>query len=817
VNWRALLRRKSVLAVLGAVVIAAVVIPWTLSGAGASQGNATIILARVEQRTLQSTVQLTGTLARKSIRNVTAAAQGLVTAVGATDGATIQAGQTMFSLNGRAAVAEPGSTPFFRALVPGDVGDDVLQLKQILAAAGDYPGPVSDDQFTEQTQFALAQWQAQHQYPNTTPTTTETANVVLQQGTGYQLGAQDSAGITIGPPPAQTSAARRGGAATLLAYPRDPAPSVSIQSVSDQVPQGQAAAFVVSATSAPAGDLTVNLSYGGTAGPGDVISPPSSVTIPAGATSATLDVATRATTAVEAEPTLTVSVTGTGGSGYNVGAPSSAQVTITNGNVPQLTITGATTVSPGSSATLTITANQAPLADTQVLLSVGGDAAPGSDYTPPDPVVTLPAGATSATVTVATLGSNTISPDKYVVVGISPSPGSYTVGTPGSAVVTIGERTGTPVATLSSATTYLAKGQPYQAAVNLSAPTSSALTVNLTYGGSAVVGTDYSAPPASVVVAPGQTTAQVTVPTVAGNKVEANRTLSVSLAPGSGYSVGTPSSVAVTISTQVLPKLTLTASTGSISEGGAASFTITADQAPTQDTSVNFAVEGTAQPGQDYQPLAGVALLAAGQTSVTVTLQSLEKGVTFEPTDMISGDWPIRVGTVYVKAGQSVIPGAPILELTEPTASVTLQASPSDRTNLAVGQHCTVQISGGEDQVSGTITELDATATSVTSGQGGASQVYEGRVDSSDLASLNGADGSTVSINVVDQQATDALTVPIAAVKQNGVGDDVVRVLGSTGSISEVPVHTGLSEGSYIQVTSGLRLGQTVVVQSDQA
>ncbi|HTZ09787.1 MAG TPA: Calx-beta domain-containing protein [Acidimicrobiales bacterium] len=815
-HWRALFRRKAVLAILGAVVLAAVVIPWTLSGAGASQGNAVIILARVQQRTLQSTVQLTGTLARKSLRNVTAATEGLLTAVDATDGSTVQAGQAMFSLNGRAAVAEPGTTPFFRALVPGDVGADVLQLKQILAAAGDYPGPVTDDQFTEQTQFALAQWQAQHQYPNSTPATTETANVVLQQGTGYQLGAQDSAGITIGPPPAQTSATRHGAGAeaTLLAYPRISGPTVTIQSESDQVAQGQSAVFVLSASPAPSGDLTVNLDYGGTAGSQDVITPPSTVTIPAGATSATLEVATRVTTAVEAEPTLTVTVDG--GTGYSPGSPDTAQTTITNANVPQLSITGGTTVAPGASATLTVTADQAPIRNTQVLLSFAGDATPGTDYTPPDPVVTLPAGATSATVSVATLASDTIGPDKYVVVGLSPSPGSYTVGTPGSAVVTIGERTGTPVVTLSSATTFLDKGQPYQVALNLSAPSSSALTVNLTYGGSAVEGTDYSAPPTSVVVPPGQTSAAVTVPTVASDQVEADRTLSVALAPGSGYVAGTPGTVSVTISSQVLPKLTLRAAATSITEGGAATFTITADQAPTQDTSVNFAVEGTAEPGQDYEPLAGVALLQAGQTSVTVTLQSLEKDVTFEPTDMITGAWPIRVGTVYLKAGQSVAPGTPILELTEPTASVTLQASPSDRTNLSVGQQCTVQISGGTTQVSGTITELDATPTDVSSGQGSSSEVYEGRIDSSDLTSLNGADGSTVSINVVDQQATDALTVPIAAVKQNGVGDDVVRVLGATGAITEVPVVTGLSEGSYIQVKSGLSLGQTVVVQSDQ-
>ena len=93
-------------------------------------------------------------------------------------------------------------------------------------------------------------------------------------------------------------------------------------------------------------------------------------------------------------------------------------------------------------------------------------------------------------------------------------------------------------------------------------------------------------------------------------------------------------------------------------------------------------------------PLAGTALLKAGQTQVTVVLQSIQSNVTFEPTDMIVGNWPTRVGEVYVKAGASVAPGEAILSLTEPNLSVTLQATAAERSELAVGQHCTIQISG---------------------------------------------------------------------------------------------------------------------------
>src|SRR4029077_15060441 len=145
----------------------------------------------------------------------------------------------------------------------------------------------------------------------------------------------------------------------------------------------------------------------------------------------------------------------------------------------------------------------------------------------------------------------------------------------------------------------------------------------------------------------------------------------------------------------------------------------TADQAPVKNTSVNYQVVGTAQAGQDFEPLVGTAVMKAGQTSVDVVLRSIQKDVSFQPTDMIVANWPVRIGQVFVKEGDPVPPGTPILSLTDPNFTVTLQASASDRTKLKVGQHCTVQLSGGTNENAGTITELDANLTSLDASQPG--------------------------------------------------------------------------------------------------
>jgi hypothetical protein len=113
---------------------------WGGSDSGAKKPL--VILADVERRTLQDTVTLTGTLARQELRKVTAVSQGRVSAVYSKDGSRARAGDRLFAIDGRDAIAEPGSVRFFRPLGVGDRGDDVLQLKRILAAAGDNRGPV---------------------------------------------------------------------------------------------------------------------------------------------------------------------------------------------------------------------------------------------------------------------------------------------------------------------------------------------------------------------------------------------------------------------------------------------------------------------------------------------------------------------------------------------------------------------------------------------------------------------------------------------------------------------------------------------------
>jgi multidrug efflux pump subunit AcrA (membrane-fusion protein) len=788
------------------------------NGQGSAATRPLIVTAEAQRRTLQEKVTLTGALSRVLQRNVSSATAADVSDVQAKDGDVVQAGQPILALDGRDAVAEMGTFSFFRSLDVGDTGEDVRQLDQILASSGYSPGPIST-LFTEQTRFALAQWQAARGYPGSSPEKAQTVTASLTQGAGYKVGPRSTAGVVIGPRAATTGYqpgvvdGSRAPVAELTGFV-NPTPTLdfTIESLNAVTPKGSPATFAVYASTSSAVPVTFQVALSGDAGPEDVLPPIGPLVMPAGATSTQFQVPTRLNGLVEPDRTLTVTLLP--GNGFTVGAPPSAETRIQSSDVPQITLTGGVSVSDGQSATLTVTADQAPVHDTQILLGVGGSATPSKDYTPIAPTVTLPAGQTSASFTLRTLTDGVIEPDKLVVVSLTQGVG-YKLAPLNTATVTILGAAGDaalPVVSLLSATTHLVKGQPLPLTVSLSEPLAQQLAIQLVYAGTALAQVDYTVPGGQIVVPAGQTSIQVQVPTITDNLVEADRILFVSLGPSRDYKIGPLRAVATLITNQNVPELSVVAGSGQLGEGGGTGFVITADQPPAKDTSVDFQVVGTAQPGQDYQALTGTALLRAGQLSVTVPLLSIRKDVVFQPTDMIAGQWPIRIGAVMVKQGDLAPPGTPLFTLTDTSFTVTLTASASDRTKLKLGQPVTVQVSGGNSQADGVISQLDDNVTVDSKTQ---AQTYKGKVKV--VADLGAADGATVTIDVVLNSANNVLTVPIAAVKQNGDGHDSVRVidLAKGGHITEVPVTTGVSDDSYIEIRSGLKGGEVVIVETD--
>lgn len=108
--------------------------------------------------------------------------------------------------------------------------------------------------------------------------------------------------------------------------------------------------------------------------------------------------------------------------------------------------------------------------------------------------------------------------------------------------------------------------------ITRSGATTAALTVNLTYSGTATNGTDYTALPATATIAAGSASATITVTPIDDSTFEGAETVVATVAAGTGYVPGNVSSATVTIAdndTAPAPPPSTGGSSGGKGGGGA--------------------------------------------------------------------------------------------------------------------------------------------------------------------------------------------------------------------------------------------------------
>ena len=90
---------------------------------------------------------------------VTAAGAGTVTSVAVRSGATVNAGDVLYTVDLRPVVVAQGSVPAFRDLPRGSTGADVRQVRQFLADRGYLPSTATGQEFDAATVRAVTRWQ----------------------------------------------------------------------------------------------------------------------------------------------------------------------------------------------------------------------------------------------------------------------------------------------------------------------------------------------------------------------------------------------------------------------------------------------------------------------------------------------------------------------------------------------------------------------------------------------------------------------------------------------------------------------------------
>ena len=489
---------------------------------------------------------------------------------------------------------------------------------------------------------------------------------------------------------------------------------------------------------------------------------------------------------------------------------------------PSITVeASATEIIEGEQVIFTFSAQPVPEEDLIVDISVGGEVTAEDDFDEVDDTILFPAGIGVAELVVTTLIDDDVEPDEDLDVGISALFGDnvrYNVGGRSESTVTVMDPNvpDLPILTLRAAADSTEESGSADFTVETPVEVVEDIDVYFVVGGTVIVDEDYGEPDEFVTLTMGNDSVDISVTLRSDDLVEVDELLTVTLVPDpnhfpgfveQAYGLGEQVTATIAVESDDLPELTLHGA-DIVVEGDTGSATIVADQAPEVDTSVNYSESGSAQQGVDFEVLTGTVLMLAGQTELEILIRTIDDDVLFEPADMLVADWPARIGTVNVDEGQFVLQGNNVLSLTEPEFTIKIFATPSERAKLSVGQVVTVNLDAGDQESEGVITDLDDSAST-----GGGSETYEGVVEAVD--ELVGVDGAVVMIDVVVEEVVDAIVVPIAAVLAEG-GINQTRVVTPDGVIERREIETGMLDGAYVEIVSGVSPGEYVILEIDR-
>ncbi|MFN9403073.1 MAG: Calx-beta domain-containing protein, partial [Dolichospermum sp.] len=329
------------------------------------------------------------------------------------------------------------------------------------------------------------------------------------------------------------------------------------------------------------------------------------------------------------DPDLESIASTTGGSSFVAPDPDDLVNTLlTIINLPSITLA----VSPESvtedgtnNLVYTFTRTGATTTALTVNYTIGGTATLNTDYTRTgtNNTVTFAANATTATVTVDPTVDTTVEPNETVALTLASGTG-YTIGTTTAVTGTINNDDTTVTLAVSPGSVTEDGTSNLVYTFTRTGVTTNALTVNYTIGGTATNGSDYASLPTSIAFAAGLATATVIVDPTADTTVESNETVALTLASGTGYTIGTTTAVTGTINNDDFFQLSINNVTVVEGQDSNATLTVTVNNPNPQQISVNYAtapVNATAN--VDYTSKTGTLIIPANISTANITIPIL--------------------------------------------------------------------------------------------------------------------------------------------------------------------------------------------------
>ena len=473
-------------------------------------------------------------------------------------------------------------------------------------------------------------------------------------------------------------------------------PAVTITADRTPITEGETASFTVSlSTPAPDGGLAVEvaLSEEGEGDFTDSLPDTRSVTVPAGQSMASVSVATLDDAADEPDGAIVARVVERA-TVYTVGDPGTAEVVVQDTDLPAVTITAdRTPITEGETASFTLIVST-PAPDGGLAVEVALSEQGGGDFTdslPDTRSVTVPAGQSTASVSVPTLDDTVDEPDGAIIAQVQPQPGVFLIGVPGTAEVVV-QDADLPVVTIIADRTPITEGETASFTLTVSTPAPDgglAVEVALSEEGEGDF-TDTLPETRTVTVPAGDRTVTVSVATIDDAADEPDGRIVAQVQPLPGvFLVGDPGTAEVVVQDVDLPAVTITADRTSITEGETASFTVTVSTpAPDGGLAVEVALSEEGEGDfTDTLPETRTVTVPAGDRTVTVSVATIDDAAD-EPDGRIVARVVERAtvytvgdpGTAEVVVQDADLPAVTITAVTTPiaegeTASFTVSLS----------------------------------------------------------------------------------------------------------------------------------------------
>ena len=406
--------------------------------------------------------------------------------------------------------------------------------------------------------------------------------------------------------------------ADLVITDDDPTPGISIGNQS--VTEGGTATFTATLSNPSSEDVTVEyVSSSGTATDGTDFTTitTTTLTIPAGQTSATFDVVTTEDSTDEANETGTITLQNASNASIT-GDTTTADFVITDDDdTPSITIADQS-VDEAGTATFTATLSGPSSSDvTVVYTSSSGTATDGTDYTGATNTLTIPAGGTSGTFTVVTTADTDNEVDETASVTLSSATNAAISDDTAVLTITDDDEVGISIGHATAT-----EGGTGTFTVTLDKAPAEDVTIIYTSGsGTATDNTDYTGTTGTITILAGQTTGTIEVPTTGDDTYEGNETATLTLSSATNATISGSTTTADLVINDDDSEPSITIANQTVTEAGTASFTVTLSNPTTSEVTVEYdSGSGTATNGTDFTAVASTLTIAAGDTEGIFTV-----------------------------------------------------------------------------------------------------------------------------------------------------------------------------------------------------